>query len=101
MEKFTENLTIVVWGEDWNSDSDLEIQDTKPIIHWTAMSKEMQTTLLDMLFMKLNHTYPTASFIDTGLELRIPEDYEPIEPTQEFDKRLRKLYSSAFHGESQ
>ena len=92
---------FIHFNHNWNSDTDLEIQDTKPIIHWTVMSKVMQTALLDMLFMKLNHTYPEANFIDSGLELRIPDDYEPIEPTQEFDKRLRRLYSSNFYGVSE
>ena len=52
--------------------------------------------MLDKLVQQLENNYPEATFIDSGYEIILPTDYEPVEPIQEFDKRLKCLYSTKF-----
>lgn len=92
----TQFIEIIVWGEDWITDTDLEISVKKPLQYWLSLPKSVQTEMLDRLTQQLEQTYPEASFIDTGFEFNLPKDYEPVEPVQEFDKRFSRLYSSSF-----
>ena len=87
-------IEITVWGEDWKTDTELTITDKKPVQYWLSLPKSIQTELLDRLALKLEETYPNSVFIDTGYEIRLPKDYEPVEPVREFDKRLTRLYDS-------
>lgn len=89
-------IKIVVWGEDWITDTVLEIIEEKPIQYWVSLPKSIQTEMLDRLVQQLENDYPEATFIDSGYEVNLPSDYEPVEPVQEFDKRLKCLYSVEF-----
>lgn len=89
-------IKIVVWGEDWITDTVLEIIEEKPIQYWVSLPKSIQTEMLDRLVQQLENDYPEATFIDLGYEVNLPSDYEPVEPVQEFDKRLKCLYSVEF-----
>lgn len=89
-------IKIVVWGEDWITDTVLEIIEEKPIQYWVSLPKSIQTEMLDRLVQQLENDYPEATFIDSGYEVIPPSDYEPVEPVQEFDKRLKCLYSVEF-----
>ena len=89
-------IKIVVWGEDWITDTVLEITEEKPIQYWVSSPKSIQTEMLDKLVQQLENNYPEATFIDSGYEIILPTDYEPVEPIQEFDKRLKCLYSTKF-----
>lgn len=89
-------IKIVVWGEDWITDTVLEIIEEKPIQYWVSLPKSIQTEMLDRLVQQLESDYPEATFIDSGYEVNLPSDYEPVEPVQEFDKRLKCLYSVEF-----
>ena len=84
-------IEITVWGEDWKTDTELTITDKKPVQYWLSLPKSIQTELLDRLALKLEETYPDSVFIDTGYEIKLPEDYEPVEFDREFDKRLAPL----------
>ena len=87
-------IEITVWGEDWKTDTEVTITDKKPVQYWLSLPKSIQTELLVRLTLKLEKTYPNSVFIDTGYEIRLPKDYEPVEPVIEFDKRLARLYDS-------
>lgn len=89
-------IEITVWGEDWKTDTELTITDKKPVQYWLSLPKSIQTELLDRLALKLEETYPNSVFIDTGYEIKLPKDYEPVEQVREFDKRLKCLYSTKF-----
>lgn len=92
----TKSVVITVWGEDWYTDEVFEVQDERLPIVWTSLPEDTQFMLIEELFTKLEREYPEASFIDEGMSIELPDDYEPVEPTKPFDKRLRKLYSSDF-----
>lgn len=92
----TKPVVITVWGEDWYTDEVFEVQDERLPIVWTSLPENTQSMLIEGLFTKLKREYPEASFIDEGMSIELPDDYEPVEPTKPFDKRLRKLYSSDF-----
>ena len=92
----TKPVVITVWGEDWYTDEVFEVQDERLPVVWTSLPEDTQSMLIEGLFTKLEREYPEASFIDEGMSIELPDDYEPVEPTKSFDKRLRKLYSSDF-----